>query len=418
MPILTRENNPIEFGDSYNIDSGGRIRVSNPQQIHASKSVYGGENLIFATGTNGTASSIFLPNETSLSLDVGTDDGDYIIRQTFKYIPYVPGKTQLITMTGMLGPEKTNVVSRIGYMDDNNGLFFQRDENGVAVVIRSKASGSVVDDIIYQSDWNLDQLNGGGRSKFTLDIDKAQFFIIDFLWQGLGRIRFGFDIGGKVVYVHEHNTANLSDVVYMSTPDLPLRYEIRNVGATASASSMKEICSSVVSEGGEAIPGMEFSVGNGVTLRDVTTTRIPIFAIRLKSTFNSYDNRKVANLLAARSFVVANDVYLELMHVHEPTAITATWNDVDANSCIEYSTDISALSADHFHPIEVGHVPSAQGAFANAIQHKIEVISYHTILTRNPFQTTPDLESQLFVIYCTALAGTANVGVSMTWLEI
>lgn len=92
-------------------------------------------------------------------------------------------------------------------------------------------------------------MDGTGPSGVTLDLSKAQILIIDFEWLGTGRVRIGFIIDGNIFFVHEFNTANVLSVVYMSTPNLPLRYEIENTGA-GGATILEHLCSTVISEGG------------------------------------------------------------------------------------------------------------------------------------------------------------------------
>jgi len=57
-------------------------------------------------------------------------------------------------------------------------------------------------------------------------------------------------VDGVPTYLHQFNHANHSAGVYMTTPNLPIRYEISNDG-TGAAAEMECICSSVMSEGGQ-----------------------------------------------------------------------------------------------------------------------------------------------------------------------
>jgi hypothetical protein len=64
-----------------------------------------------------------------------------------------------------LGGEKANVRQRVGYFDDNNGIFFQQTNGNKRWVIRSSVSGTPVDtEFASQTDWNIDKLNGEGPS--------------------------------------------------------------------------------------------------------------------------------------------------------------------------------------------------------------------------------------------------------------
>jgi hypothetical protein len=144
----------------------------------------------------------------------------------------------------------------------------------------------VVNTRVAQSDWNQDPLNGTGPSGITLDASKAQILYMDVEWLGLGTVRMGFIIDGVFVPAHNFNHANLITTTYITTASLPLRYEMTNTGATASASTLKQVCSTVISEGGYELRGAQLSAGNTITSpRTLTTagTFYPVVSIRLKT---------------------------------------------------------------------------------------------------------------------------------------
>lgn len=365
--------------------------------------------------TANTGSDIQFDYDTaSVILTTGIGSTDRATRQSHRFHAYVPGKSQLVLMTFMMGAAKTNVVRRVGYFDDNDGLFFE--QNGtvdVAVVRRTSTSGSVVDNRIVQADWNLDTLDGNGPSGIVLDLLKAQILVIDFQWLGIGRIRYGFDIGGVIVYVHEILNANKLDTVFMRTPTLPTRYEILNSGTTARQSTMKEICCSVASEGGYNLPGYEFSVSRGIVNRAVTSLT-PILAIRLKNEFPSGENnRRTAKFLNAGVITETNDAHFYIRHIHEAVDITATWLAVEGGSSVEYSLDISALTGRPEHTIENIDAPTGQANKAQSDAVSGEFINFHGFISQN---ITSD-NSQMFVIYAEPTSGTANVRGHITWIE-
>ena len=403
----------VTYADSPSLDSFGRLRTGQPYGILDSKQLYN-RNLGRTTEvTAGISTTIeYLPNESSSLMTLGTDDGAYAIRQSVRYPAYVPGKSQLILATGVLGTGTANVVRRIGYFDDDNGLFFQFSGSILSVCVRTFTSGAAVDSCKAQADWNLDKFDGSGKSKIDIDESKTQIFVIDFQWLGVGRVRFGFDIDGQVIYVHEVLNANNLTTVYMTSPTLPVRYEIRNIGVSAGG-TLKDICHSVISEGGYALPGLEFAAASGTTSVAVTTRR-PVFAIRLKSSFGGKDNRRTARLLRADFFHAGNAiVYYELFHIHSPSSITATWTEAHADSAVEYSTDISAITGDHEHRISYAYASSATGASGAPSSSPTEFINEHSYIN----QSYASDNSQVFVIYATSVSGTPAVHSGIIWIE-
>lgn len=358
-------------------------------------------------------------DRSSVMLTVGTSATDSAIRSTHRYHAYVPAKSQAIIETFVLGAAKTNVTKRVGYFDNLDGLFLEQTEDDAALVIRSSASGTPVDTRITQENWSVDTLltnNKRNPSKINLDLTKLQIFHIDFQWLGAGRVRFGFNIGGSLIYVHEELHANKDDVVFMKTPTLPIRYEIFNTGVTSSPTTLEEICCSTVSEGGYSLPGLEFSANVGVTPRSVPAASglIPVFAIRLKNNLPVGEpNRRIAKFLEANFLNNSADILAEIHHLHEAVDITASWDDVGGGSGMEYSTDITAVTGRPAHSIQSIYTGTAAGGKSNPSSISSEFINLHSFISQNHDSTN----SELFVIYARSLSGTASVFTSISWIE-
>lgn len=231
------------------LDAFGRLRVSEPFTLFDSAHRYQ-DNGLFDTATTGTASAVYATDTSTVALNVSTGSGDQVIRETKRVFPYQPGKSLLILNTFVMNEAKTGLRQRVGYFGAENGIFIEQDGTTINLVKRSYITGSVVDTKIAKANWNGDKLDGNGESGFTLDLTKSQIFWVDIEWLGVGSVRCGFIINGIYIVCHTFHHANLLDSVYMTTATLPIRYEITNTAATASASLLKQVCSTVVSEGG------------------------------------------------------------------------------------------------------------------------------------------------------------------------
>jgi len=353
---------PVEvtFADSDVRDAFGSIRVSNPKGLGQYKHT----RLIHsawatATGPSGDASSSLDTNRASRLLYVGTTANDGIIHQTKKYFPYQPGKSQFIAITGRFGAVYNGVTQRIGYFDNDNGLFFQIDENGVGVTIRDSVSGSVHESTVYQSNWNVDAMDGTGPSGVTLDPTKAQIFIIDFQWLGTGRVRFGFFIDSQMYYVHHFFHANNISSAYMSTADLPLRAEVSNsVLIPSGSTTMELICAVAESERGSSNSGIQFSVGTPATDPvNMATGRRPLLSIRFKDGVKGIQITELnAEVLAPANS--SNAFKWEL--IHNPTiSDAASWQPV-TSSYLEFDYSRSG-SVTGGHVLAGGYGATAAG---------------------------------------------------------
>ena len=277
----------VDFSGT-SLDAFGRLRVSTPYTLFDSQNRYATDNQ-FDTSTASSGSTTYLPNESSVRMDVTTASGSEVVRQTFRSFPYQPGKSLLVLATFVMNTAKANLRQRVGYFGVQNGVLFQLNNTTKSFILRTYISGSVDDTTrkVDQSSWNGDKLDGTGASGLTLDLTKPQILWMDFEWLGVGNVRCGFIINGQYIVCHTYQTANVFGTsVYMTTAILPLRYEITNTAETGSASYLKQICSSVMSEGGFEQTSIEH-VATMITATAgnyLTTTYKPLVSIRLAST--------------------------------------------------------------------------------------------------------------------------------------
>jgi len=331
---------PVSIGGT-NVDAFGRLRTSAPYTLFDSQNRYAIDNQ-FDTSTATGGSITYLPNEASVRMDVTTSSGSEVVRQSYRCMPYQPGKGLLMLGTFVMNSAKTGLRQRMGYFGTQNGVFIQQADSTVSFVLRTYISGSVSDArAVNQADWNGDKLNGTGDSGYTLDLTKAQILWMDFEWLGVGSVRCGFIIDGEYIVCHTFENANEVTSVYMTTAILPVRYEITNTAATASASSMKQICASVVSEGGYEQTSIEHVARRTATLTAISTTFVPLVSIRLASTALN------AVVLPAKFNVMPTSTGddFEVVLVKNATGLTsASWAAVASDANVEMDTSATAMT--------------------------------------------------------------------------
>jgi hypothetical protein len=272
------------------LDAFGRSRVSEPFTLFDSQFHYDKQPLLWDEAlTGGAGAASHNANQHCVDLTLGTTSGHKIGRQTFQRHRYQPGKSQLIFLTGVFVAQKANVRTRVGYFDVNNGVFFENNgTDGPRFVKRSSGTGAPVDTPANQAAWSYDSMDGNGPSGITLDFDTTQILVIDIEWLGVGSVRFGFVVDGALIWAHQMNHANNLALPYMQTACLPLRYEIENTGLAASGTTLKQVCGTVISEGGFNPKGVVRYVGRsitGFTLPGVGAgNRYNVITTRLKST--------------------------------------------------------------------------------------------------------------------------------------
>ena len=338
--VSTSATVPVSIGGT-NVDAFGRLRTSAPYTIFDSQNRYAIDNQ-FDTSTATGGSTTYLPNESSVRMDVTTSSGSEVVRQSYRCMPYQPGKGLLCLATFVMNTAKTGLRQRVGYFGTQNGVFIQQNDSTVSFVLRSYISGSVSDArIVTQNNWNGDKLDGTGDSGFTLDLTKAQILWMDFEWLGVGSVRCGFIIDGNYIVCHTFENANDITSVYMTTAILPIRYEITNTAATASASSLKQICSSVVSEGGYEQTSIEHVARRTTTKTSIGTTFLPLVSIRLASTALN------AVVLPVKFNVMPTSTGddFEVILAKNSTGLTgASWAAVASDANVEMDTSATAMT--------------------------------------------------------------------------
>lgn len=271
-------------------DAFGRLRTSEPFTLFDSVHRYE-LNKKWDTATAGSGTITFIESESSVNLTISTANTDSVIRQTYRRFTYQPGKSLLVMNTFAMGPEQANTTMRVGYYGANNGVYLERADSTVNLVLRSNSSGTIVETRVPQTDWNTDRFDGSGvaysvnsNHSTSLDVTKTQIFWLDIEWLGVGDVRCGFVVDGLPIVAHVFHHDNLATGAYMTTACLPLRYEVFNTGTASSNAFMKQICSTVISEGGYQSRSEPHHAGQHINqLKDLQTagTWYPITSIRL-----------------------------------------------------------------------------------------------------------------------------------------
>ena len=409
VAISTSSTASVTF-PAHASDAFGRLRVSNPFTLFDSSHRYKDNNLWeeLLVGTGSTVG--FVTAQGLIDISIGTTSGDSVIRETTKVFSYQPGKSLLVMNTFVPATPQENLRQRVGYFGADNGMYFEINGTTPYFVERSLSTGTQTE--VAQANWNGDKLDGTGPSGVTLDTTKAQILWMDIEWLGLGTVRMGFVINGQFIHCHSFHHANIIQSTYITTASLPLRYEIANTGITTSSSNLKQVCSSVISEGGYELRGLQQAVNTPITapveLPSPAGTYYPVLSIRLKSSPNRLD---AIVILTALSIMGTGNGPLYNWQVRASATTTGgTWVSAGVDSAVEYKIDGGTVSG--------GRI-LASGFFSsnNQSQASVDILKealFKFQLERNGLTGTP---YELTLVCATNDAG-ADVFASLDWEEI
>lgn len=394
------------------VDAFGRARMSTPLTLFDSSHRFK-DNGLWATSNTAGTTYAHNANAGLIALNLPTTANAEIIRETTKVFSYQPGKSLQSLNTFVFNEPKANLRQRVGYFSAQNGIYLELDGTTLSFVERSYVGGVVSETRVPQANWNVDTLLGpvnSSPSGITLDISKAQIAFFDIEWLGLGSVRCGFVIDGKLIHCHSFHHANLITSTYMTTASLPLRYEIKNTGTTASASTLKQVCSTVISEGGYELRGDQWAVGTPVqTPKTLATagTYYPIVSIQLKST-----NLDAIAILTALSIlgINSNPCNAAWRVIRGGTLTSPSWQPASSDSSVEYDLSATAIS---------GGQVLAQGyiGITNQASQTIDVLKealFKFQLQRNGLTSTPEP----ITIAMSGSVNSVQALASMDWEEI
>ncbi len=393
------------------VDAFGRMRTSTPLTLFDSSHRYKDNGLWSTSNTAGTTYA-FNANAGLIELNLPTTSGAEIVRETTKVFSYQPGKSLQILSTVVMEPPKANLRQRVGYFGTNNGVYLEANGTNIAFVERSYSNGSIVETRAEQADWNIDTLLGAvpsSPSQLTLDMSKAQIVFHDIEWLGLGTVRCGFVVDGRLIHCHSFHHANYITSTYMTTASLPLRYEIKNTGTTATSSKMKQVCSTVISEGGYELRGLQQAVGNDILVPKSMATKgvyYPLVSIRLKQT-----KLDAIVILTAISFLATgNGVNYNWKIIAGGTITTGGWTDAGVDSAVEYTLSGTDLTGGRV--LASGFINSSNQGSPSLDLLKEALFKFQ--LERNGLTNTPEP----LTLVAAASTDTNIAFASMDWEEV
>lgn len=391
------------------VDAFGRARGSQPFTLFDSFNRYE-DNGKFATANTATSTYSYSANAATTSLTVDTTSGAKVQRETTRVFAYQPGKSLLIMNSFVMNAAQANLAQRVGYFNDQNGVYLEQTGSTVRFVLKSFTNGSASYNYVEQASWNKDTMLGAvstSPSQLTLDLTKAQIFWCDIEWLGVGSVRCGFVIDGMFIHCHTFHHANIIAGTYMTTACLPVRYEIENTGTTTASSTFKQICTSVISEGGYELRGEGRTFGQEPTAQRLLSsagTYYPVISIRLAPTKND-------GIAVPKGITIApiNQAIYKYKIIMGPTLTGASWTSVGADSCVEYDANNSTTMSGG--TVLASGLINATNQAAASVSLDGDMFKYQ--LERNGLANT----STIFTLAMTCGTATSNVVATVDWQE-
>ena len=405
-------NNEVGFVGNA-VDGFNRLKVSQPYTLFDSQHRYQMNDKWDTFGvTGGTAT--FAINESVVHMVVGVTAGSKVTRETKRVFAYQPGKSLLIINTFAMNTPKDGLLQRVGYFGISggatfgvpaNGVYLQQDGLTLSICLASQSLNTITK--VEQSSWNGDKFDGSGASGRTLGVTKGNIFWTDIEWLGVGDVRTGFFVDGRPVIAHTFHNDNVHPTTYMTTAVLPCRYELENKTAQASGSTMHQICTTVMSEGGYEGFSRRYNITkSGSTLATLTTAGVqyPIIALRLNS--QRLDSVIIPSNISAVVEPGLNNKPQTVQYriLLNPTLTGGTWT-THFNGNVDYNITATAVSGGT--DIIGGYISSSGSLDISNIN------DFNFQLGRTQMGI-----SDTFVLTMTPLVGGTEMTADMSWFEL
>lgn len=329
--LLTSIDNSL-----YN-DLTGNLKVSQKTSYDDIKHLYDKLPLLFDEIISGTATSTFSSASKSIVLTAPANN-DYVIRQTFQRYNYQAGKPLVYEFTVNNFATETNTQKYIGPYNTSTAAPYTATIDGIRL---ASVSGSGISVQVYKSGSLIEEFPAASFNTPTVAIDwtKPQILRISYLWFGY----FGYKleiVNNGAWFTLATRTFNNSSIpsTYMTTPNQPLRYEMRGTGANAG--TFQFTCANIGIDGASNNIGLTFvhDSGNSDIALALANTRYAPMGMRLDSTklMQSFVEPIDISILST-----SNDNYRWELVLNPTFAAAPTYSSV-TNSAVETYTNAAA----------------------------------------------------------------------------
>lgn len=330
-------------GRSVMATTFGQLATSQKDSQISEQFSYGLPGTGVISGVTGSGSVV--PENSLLKFKTTTADGT-AFAESLQALRYIPGSMAYCfwTMVGLpVGVAGTKAMG--GAFDDEDG-FAIGVIDGIMNVMRRRYNGvgDITEDLVPQTEWNIDKLDGTGPSKLDIDFTLGQVYSITYGYLGFAPIIFSIMApnDGWVPF-HRIEYPNSADVTNISLPYLPIRLEIDNTGSGASIEVGVGSMDVGIFNGGKTESSSKFE---GINLGDLLITPKSftgtdyIIALRGKAIYQGRKN-KVSSLLKSISWATQDSVKSVTSDViRDPDIVTpGTWVSLGDDSLLDYSID-------------------------------------------------------------------------------
>lgn len=238
-----------------------------------------------------------------------------------------------IFFTSFSSGSKTGTYSLVNGGGEAAGTFAQ-----------SLAGVTATDNVVAQSSWSEDVMDGTGPSGINLDPTKGNVFQIQYQWLGFGSIEYSVEnpSTGEFILVHRIEYANANTVPSIDNPTLPLFAGVKNNSNTSDIVLKIGSMGGFV-EGRDTLQGLPHALS--IESNSISTTETPIMTLHSHDIYQGTINRVKIKMTSGR--VSTDGTKNSIIRVRKNAIITGpvSFTPLDSNtSTIHRDTSATGVS--------------------------------------------------------------------------
>ena len=326
---------------AFNFDAAGKLKVSQGTTLNEYSFRYNNSvpDLMDLQGT-GTSSHVNGENGVfGTKLEVTA--GQYLVYESRYPHYYAKGKSQKHEETFQNFQLQPEIIKRVGYFSTSVTAPFDTVLDGMSIESNGvdneyylclHRQGTVVLRLA-RGDWD-DPLDGTGVSGETIDFSSFMISDNDFVWLGGKGARWRFAVGGKLVEAHEYKHAGDIQGLIMSSPNQPIRWEIRATGSATETGVLYAICAEVETEGSLNSIGLPRNID--IDANTINANSIGTYYVLVGFRLLSSRRNNVLNITGFGAFATTNDAFRVTIFKNPNVVGAPVWQTYNSTSALEY----------------------------------------------------------------------------------
>lgn len=325
------------------VSAFGDVRVSELNPSAQADFAYGINSNLFTITNVGVGVATGATGLAVISSGASANSSSTLVSR--RRLKYRAGQGGLVRFTAIFSTGAAGNTQLAGIGTVNDGYFFGYTGTSYGILYRTSANGTLINNWIPKTSWNVDKMDGTTRSGVNLDPTKGNVYQIAYTYLGFGNITFSVysPETSDFVTVHTLKYPNTTTTQLVRNPTMPFYFTSQNTTNTTNI-SVRSASIAQFNEGIQKFLGPSYAFDNTVA---TTIAGVNCLALRNATGFGGIDNQSYIRprSLSIGTISTASAVTTLQIYLNPTFGTTPTWTAIDAaNSITSTTTTASTVS--------------------------------------------------------------------------